>query len=67
MKAKIVVKMEVPDKFVTAGNGIMMEQFKEDLEVSLCASYHLPPEKAFVTQITQLKDSVVPKTTKEES
>ena len=55
MRAKIIVKMEVPDKFVTAGNGIMMEQFKASLEITLCASYQLPPEKAFVTQITQLK------------
>lgn len=58
MRAKIIVKMEVPDKFVTAGNGIMMEQFKESLEIALCADYQLPQEKVFVTQITQLRESV---------
>ena len=55
MKARIVLKMEVPEKF-RAKLGILMEQFKEDLETSLCAAYQLPPEKVFVSEILQLNE-----------
>jgi hypothetical protein len=56
MKAKITLKMAVPDKYQTVGNGIMMEQFKNDLEITLCANYKLPPEKVFVNRIEQVNE-----------